>query len=255
MLNRNVRTFVVLVAVVLLAGVALVGRAPGAAAQEPPDTDINRTITVVGRGEVKSPPDVARVNLGVEVTAPTVAAAMDDAEQRMTDVLAALKDAGIAAKDIQTSNFSINFERQNPEMMPRAESTTEMTGTVAGVYRVNNMVQVTLRDMTAVGDVIDATVEAGANNIWGVSFELENTDALEEQAREAAVNNARARAESLAELNGVEVGEVIAISEVIGASPAPMFAEAARAMGGGGVSIEPGEVSFATQLQIVYAIQ
>ena len=124
-----------------------------------------------------------------------------------------------------------------------------------GVYRVNNMVQVTLRDMAAVGDVIDAAVEAGANNVWGVSFDLENTDALEEQAREAAVNNARARAESLAELNGVEVGEVIAISEVIGASAVPMFAEAARAMGGGGVSIEPGEVSFATQLQIVYAIQ
>ena len=125
MLSRNVRMFFVMTAVVLLAGVALVGRAPGAEAQETTDTNVNRTITVVGRGQVKAPPDVARVNLGVEVTAPTVAAAMDDAEQRMTDVLAALKAAGIAAKDIQTSNFSINFERQSPEMMPRRRARPE----------------------------------------------------------------------------------------------------------------------------------
>ncbi len=254
MFSRNVRMVAVVIAVALLAGVASMGRAPGVvAAQEAPAAATNRTITVVGRGEVKAAPDIARVNLGVEVTAPTVTAAMDDGEQRMKDVLAALKAAGIAAKDIQTSNFSINFERQNPE--PRVESAPGVTNTVEGVYRVNNMVQVTLRDMTAVGDVIDAAAKSGANNVWGVSFELENTDKLEAQAREAAVTNARARAESLAELNGVKVGEVIAISEVIGASPAPMFDEAARAMGGGGVSVEPGEVSFSTQLQIVYGIQ
>jgi uncharacterized protein YggE len=255
MLSRSVRMFFVLVVVGLLAGVALVGRAPEAmAAQETLTANVNRTITVVGSGEVKAAPDVARVNLGVEVTAPTVSAATDEAEQRMTDVLAALKAAGIADKDIQTSNFSINFEQQNPNPTPRVESATAVTDTVEGVYHVSNMVQVTLRDMTAVGDVIDAAIKAGANNIWGVSFDLENTGALEEQARKAAVTDARARAESLAELNGVKVGEVIAISEVIGASPAPMFAQAARATGGG-VSVEPGEVSFATQIQIVYGIQ
>ena len=68
----------------------------------------------------------------------------------------------------------------------------------AGFYRVSNMVQVTIRDMTKVGDVIDTAVKAGANNVWGISFSLENTDDLEDQAREAAVKDARARAESLA---------------------------------------------------------
>jgi hypothetical protein len=83
---------------------------------------------------------------------------------------------------------------------------------------------------------------------------LENTDALEAQAREKAVADARARAESLAKLNGVQVGDVIAISEVIGAAPAPMFVEAAKAYAGG-TPIETGEVSFATQIQVIYGIE
>jgi uncharacterized protein YggE len=124
-----------------------------------------------------------------------------------------------------------------------------------GVYRVSNMVQVTIRDLNTVGDIIDAAVAAGANNVWGVTFGLEDTEALEAQAREKAVANARARAESLAELNGVAVGDVIHISEIVGAQPGPVFAEAARAAFGGGAPIEAGEVTFSTQIQIVYSMQ
>jgi hypothetical protein len=120
------------------------------------------------------------------------------------------------------------------------------------------MIQVTIRDLDTVGDVLDAAVEAGANNVWGVSFGLDNTDALEEQAREKAVADARARAESLAKLNGVTAGDVIAISEVIGSGPSPMYAEAAayRGLGGGGgAPVEPGELTFSTQVQVIYGIR
>jgi len=242
---RQVKSIVFLaIAALIVGGVAASGWAPMAAAQAP-TSGVNRTITVVGRGEVRARPDVATTTIGVDVAAPTVAAALDEAEGRMNAILAALKAAGVESKDIQTSNFSINFERQPSE-------TEKGTG---GVYRVSNMVQVTVRDLDATGDIIDAAVGAGANNVWGVSFGLENTALLEAQAREKAVADARARAESLAALNGVEVGEVIAISEVIGATPAPLYAEASRAFGGGSGPVESGEVSFATQIQVVYGIQ
>jgi uncharacterized protein len=179
----------------------------------------------------------------------------------MKTILAAMKSLGIADKDVQTSNFSINFERQNPAVPLAAETTsgakTEGAQTPAGFYRVNNMIQVTIRDLDKVDDVLDAAVEAGANNVWGVSFGLDDTKALEVQAREKAVEDARARAESLAKLNGVVVGDVIAISEVIGGSPTPMYAEAAsyRGLGGGGTPVEPGELTFTTQIQTVYGIR
>jgi hypothetical protein len=221
-----------------------------------------RSITVVGRGEVKTKPDIATVNLGVEVTAPTVSEAMTQANARMKTILAAMKSLGIADKDVQTSNFSINYERQNPAAPIGSETTSGgKSGSDQmpdGFYRVNNMIQVTIRDLDNVGDVLDAAVEAGANNVWGVSFGLDDTDALEDQAREKAVGDARARAESLAKLNGVTVGDVIAISEVIGGSPSPMYAEAAayRGLGGGGgAPVEPGELTFSTQIQVVYGIR
>ncbi len=237
------------VALFLVAVLAIGAVVPDrAAAQTQTANGLARTITVVGRGEVKSKPDVARTNLGVEVTAPTVAEAVADAEARMNAILAALKGAGIPAKDIQTSNYSINFERQSPE--PQASE----TGTIPGVYRVSNMVQVTIRDLDAVGEIIDVAVKAGANNVWGVSFGLEDTDALEDMAREDAINDANARAESLAELTGVEVGEVLTVSEVVGSQPYPMFA-AAEGRGGGGGPVEPGELTFSTQIQVVYGIE
>jgi uncharacterized protein YggE len=249
---------------VLLAVVALAasGCAPAVlAAPAMAGQDVSRSITVVGQGEVKAKPDIATVNLGVEVTAPTVSEAMTQANARMKAILAAMKSLGIADKDVQTSNFSINFERQNPPVPLTSDTTsgtkTESNQAPAGLYRVNNMIQVTIHQMDKVGDVLDAAIEAGANNIWGVSFGLDDTDALEVQAREKAVEDARARAESLAKLNNVAVGDVIAISEVIGGSPSPSYVEAAslRGLGGGGAPVEPGELTFSTQIQIVYGIR
>jgi uncharacterized protein len=255
---RSLPLFVILMlGALLVTGCAPKALAAPAAAGESPA----RMITVVGRGEVKAKPDIATVNLGVEVTAPTVSEAMAEANARMKTILAAMKALGIADKDIQTSNFSINFERREPTAaaVPEATSGAKPGGaqTPSGFYRVNNMIQVTIRNLDKVGDVLDAAVEAGANNVWGVSFGLDDTDALETQAREKAVADARARAESLARLNGVTVGDVIAISEVVGGNPSPMYAEAAsfRGLGGGGAPVEPGELTFATQIQIVYGIR
>jgi uncharacterized protein len=255
---RRTSLVFVLGVMALVAALLINGLLPAQAAQTGTTQPVSRTITVVGRGEVKVKPDVATTTVGVEALGPSVDTAMADAQARMTSILDALKKLGIAEKDIQTSNFSINFERQgSPEPRPAAQSTPGAFEPPAGFYRVSNMVQVTIRDLTKVSDVIDTAVKAGANNVWGISFGLDDTDALEANAREAAVADAKARAEALASLTGVRVGSVMAISEVIGNQSIPMFASADRAMGmgGGGTPAEPGEVTFTTQIQVIYAIQ
>ena len=112
-------------ALVLSSGVLPAAAAPAKQAGTQASTGqvVARTITVVGNGEIKVKPDVANTTVGVEALGPTVDAAMSDAEARMTSVLAALKKMGIADKDIQTSNFSINFERQGDQTPVKAQAT------------------------------------------------------------------------------------------------------------------------------------
>jgi uncharacterized protein YggE len=254
----------------------------------------DRTITVIGRSEVTSKPDIARANVGVEVTAPTVGAAMQQARTRMTELLTALKKLGIADKDLRTSNFSIYFERTFDPRQPMGEAESMPTpamptplpapapkgaarGSVppappqpppvmlprpqptqmAGVYHVNNTVEVTIRDIEKASAVLDTAVAAGANNVWGISFELDETSAVEAKARELAAADAKKRAENLATLNGVRLGPIVAVSEVVGVSgppmPYPMMSRAAAAQGGQ-TPVSSGELTYTTQLQVVFAI-
>jgi len=211
-----------------------------------------QTITVVGQGTFRIEPDVAQVSIGVETTAETVSEAVKQNDDQMTSILAALTGMGIADKDIQTMNYSIQFERY-PE--PRAVASGSESGQASPQYRVSNMANVTIRDLDKVGDVLDAVVEAGANNIWGVSFSLEDPAAARAEARSKAVADAQARAESLAELGGISLGPIMSMSEVIGGGgvPAPAMAFE-RAVSGGG-PISPGEVEVSYQVQVTYFIE
>jgi len=119
------------------------------------------------------------------------------------------------------------------------------------------MLTVKVRDLATVGEVLDAAVAAGANQIWGVSFTVEDRTAAEADARAKAMADARARAEALAELAEVKVGEVLSISEVITGGVGPMYygvAMEAAGMGGGG-SINPGELEYGTSIQVTYALK
>jgi hypothetical protein len=206
---------------------------------------------VVGRGEASARPDIARTNLGVEATAATVPQAMRLANERMSSVIAALKRLGIADRDLRTSNFSIFFERA-PEPAPGSVAKPAMQP--PGVYRVSNIVEVTIRDLDKASTVLQAAVDAGANTAWNISFELDNSKPVETQALEKAVEDGRANAETLARRTGVALGQIISISEVIGSAPTPIFAEAAFKSAAAGPPIERGELTFSTQIQIVYAI-
>ncbi|RPI53513.1 MAG: DUF541 domain-containing protein, partial [Chloroflexi bacterium] len=241
-----------------LAAIWLWGEAAAPAAaqtEEEPTFSPSQTITVVGIGTAGVAPDIARVTIGVEILAPTVAEAVEQNETTMAAVLAALRAAGIADRDIQTTNYSITLERYG-EPTPRPDVATEEGVAEEAVtfnYRFSNMVTVTVRDLDAVAEVVDAVVEAGANNIWGVSFTVEDMSAAQANARGEAIEDARARAEALAELSGVTLGPVMSISEVVGVNQ-PLYAAAERAMQDAGGSISPGELEIGYQVQVTYFI-
>lgn len=242
-----------------LAGIWVWGQAahPAAAqAEEEVKYNTAEVITVVGQGYANVVPDIARISLGVETTGDTVRAAVDDNAAKMTAILEALEGAGIAEKDIQTSNFSIQQER-NAEMMPRVEGAE--TEEAAPTYRVSNMVTVTVRDLETISDVVDTALEAGVNNMWGISFSADDPAAGLEDARAKAIEDAKARAEALAELSGVELGPVMSVSEVVGggvspvAMPVAMVVEKTLVSGAGPVS--PGEMQISYNVQVSYFIE
>lgn len=233
-------------------------------------------ISVSGNGEAKAKPDIARANLGVEVRAATVEQATAEANTRMAAVVAALKQSGIADKDLRTHNYSINFEQEptpppGPMPMPAtapartkdkasaeaAPAPAPEAPAVRGFYRVSNMVEVTIRDLTQVGQILARATEAGANNVWGISFELEDPYALRAQARAQAMERAKQSAADLARLAGVTLGEVVAVSESEGGGYVPMM----KSMRGGAemsmasdVPVEQGEITISHQVQLTYAL-
>jgi uncharacterized protein YggE len=208
-----------------------------------------RTITVIGEGRVSVRPDVARANVGVLSIAPTVKEAVAQNRSGMMAVLAALKQAGIAEKDILTSNYSIHHEQPPPD-----REGGRGRPDFKGRYHVNNMALVTIRDMDKVDAVLDAVTGAGVNQIWGVNFVVDNTDSVSARAREMAVAQARTKAEELARAGGVRLGQMISISEDVGGRPVPMGRVAMMEASGGG-PISAGELTFSAQVQVVYGME
>lgn len=219
---------------------ATLTQGPGAAAP--------RSITVVGEGKVRIRPDIARATIGVEVVEPSVREASAENKRVIEEVLTALKDQGVAESDIQTSGFSIWAERLNPEGS-LSETNTR--------YHVTNNVVVVIRELDRLGNLLDAAIEAGANTMYGIEFKLEEPGLVEGNARQAAIDNARFKAEELAKLTNVKIGDVVTISEIIGSGGgfySGAFAESAAYGGGGGTPISPGELNLTKQFQVTYAI-
>lgn len=242
------------IAAVLIAALALF--ALPVAAQE--DDDNMRTISVTGSGIATGSPDIANIEIGVEVRDADISTAFAQANATIDNVIAALVDAGVAPDDIRTVNLSLFQERFNTpmEMAPNSSGMAQPEAQPS-TFVVNNMVRVVVRDINNVAPVIDAAVNAGATNIFGLSFGIDDQDALISEARTEAFADARARADELAALAGVQVGEVVTIVEGFGGgSPFDVVNMAATMeMGrGGGASIEPGQLSVQVQVQVTYRI-
>ncbi|CDF32914.1 unnamed protein product [Chondrus crispus] len=160
-----------------------------------------RTINVVGEGSASAVPDLATIDAGVTTTATTAAAALSENSRKFSRVVAALKERGIADTDVQTSSFDVFQDTRG-----RRENRTR-------VYTVSNSISIKVRDVDAVGGVLDALVLAGSNEINGVTFGLEDSQMTKDKARRLAVADAKRKAMLFAENAGVELGKVLAISE------------------------------------------
>src|SRR5215211_3388693 len=227
----------------ILAGMVGLLYARPAAAQANAGVPGMRQVTVVGHGEIKGAPDTATVQIGVEAEAATAKDALAQNSAQAQAVQEKLTKLGVDAKDIQTSNFSIN--------PTYASDGRQVTG-----YHVSNMVTVKIRQLDQAGTLLDQVVQAGANSIQGISFSVENPEALLDQARKAAIENARARATQLAGASGTAVGDVLVISENIGAQPIPMPAFA-RAEGAAdqAAPVQPGQQSFSVDVQVTFGLK
>lgn len=219
----------------------------GAAQTIPPEPGgTNQTgIRVVGEGLVTAAPTMAQLRLGVDVFDASLAQAQQEAARRMDAVIGRLRARGIAAEDIQTVQYSVF-----PEYDQRGGAAPVLRG-----YRVVNVVQVRIRQLDQVGAVIDDVVATGATRVEGISFQAENLTELKRQARELAMQNARAKAEQLAQLGGVGLGRVILIEESDVGGVTPVAArDLAVAPAAQPTPIEPGQLEIRTIVRVVYAI-
>ena len=250
--NRSTLISVVAVAAIVVNGLLFGGRllpTPAAAyAQNIPVSAPQRYITVVGEGLVNIRPDIVKTTIGVETVKATVKEASAENQAIIAQVLSALRAAGIADRDMQTAGFNIYAEQlSNPESSP--QDAPQMR------YHVSNQVQITVRDTEKIGEVLDAAIEAGANNSYGIEFNLDDQAAARAAARTAAIEDAGAKADELAALTNVAVGQVLSISEVIGSNPFFGASQTRNFGGGGGTPIEAGELQLTVQVQVTYAIE
>lgn len=238
---------------VLAVGLVLVAAAcgtPEVTVQNVPaaEGDMNTIgISVSGRGEVLGTPDTLTITLGVGVVRPDVSTATSDAADLAERLIAALTNRGIDEKDIQTANYSIYPEYDWSRDEQR----------LAG-YRVNNTVTAKIRDLDRAGEIIDAATAAGGNDVVvnGVSFSLEDNDALIVAAREAAWQDALAKAQQLATLSGTTLGSPVSISESFSSQPAPLYYERAEVAADAGFTpIQAGQETVTVNLQVRFGIE
>ena len=212
---------------------------------------IARTLSVSGSGQAFLAPDIAYIYIGVHTEKLTAAEAVAENTTQTQTVIDAIKDFGIDAKDVRTTNFSIwPMDKFDP-----------LTGTPTGekTYAVDNTVYVTVRDLDKLGDLLDTVVQAGANTVNSVQFDVADKAEALKTARAEAVKDGKAQAEALAEAAGLSLGEIQSIG-FFDSQPYPIF----DGKGGGGgnvaseaaaVPIQPGQLTFTVSVNITYTIK
>ena len=218
-----------------------------AAAQTPALASSDGTLlSVSASGEASRAPDVATASAGVVTQAADANAAMRANAAQMTRVIAAIRAAGVAERDIQTTGINIHPTYRHVENEePR----------ISG-YSANNSVSLKVRDIAKLGEVLDALVASGANNVSGPSFGIDQPEAVYDEARRKALEQARARADMYAEALGLRVRRIVSISEGGRMSPPqPMYAMRAMAMDASeSTPVAPGENTLTANLEIVFEL-
>jgi uncharacterized protein len=207
-----------------------------------------RSISISGHGEVRAVPDLAVVSIGVTSQGATARDALDLNTKSMKALLDTLKTAGIDPRDMATSNFSVG---------PRLDygNNNGQPPKVVG-YDVNNMVTVTVRKIEDLGGLLDVAVTTGSNTINGISFSVSQPDGMLDDARKAAVADAKHKAEIYAAAGGFTLGNIVSLSEGAAYQPPVLnWAKSARAESSDAVPIAQGEQALTIDVSITYEIK
>ena len=227
-------------------GVANVGAAgaPVTAVANAGTTGVpDSSIVAQATGTISGTPDVVTVVIGVQTQSASAQTALDDNNKRAADVIAVLKESGVAPADLQTSQLSVN------------PSYDEKGQLITG-YQVTNMVTAKLRDISTAGAVIDAAGKTAGDavRVQQLSFSIDDDSALRAEARADAVKRAQAQAKQMADAAGIQLGAIRSITETPVAMPAVYPSMAAADSAAGSVPIEPGSQELSVVVQVVYAI-
>ena len=242
------KRFILILAVLLPAAIILSACGPATIVANPAPPQ--RTLNVSGTGMVTLTPDIAYINIGVHTELDTAANAVASNTANTQQVVDALKKAGIDAKDIRTMNFSIY---PNQQYDPQTNQKLALT------YVVDNTVYVTVRKLDNLGDLLDAAVKSGANNVNSIQFDVADKNPAIKQARDQAVKDAKTQAEELAASAGVTLGELQTIN-FNNSGPTPLVENFGKGGGGGAaadlaVPINPGTMTLTVNVSMSYAIR
>jgi hypothetical protein len=236
-----------LISIVLLAAVALSACGPATIVANP--LPPQRTMNVNGAGVVSLTPDIAYIYIGVHTEKKTAAEAVAENTAQTLKVSEALKKFGVDPKDIRTTNFSI---------WPNTQYDPQTGQQIGTTYMVDNTVYVTVRKLGKLGDLLDATVQAGANTINSIQFDVADKTAALKQARAEAVKNAREQAQELASAAGVTLGEIQTIN-FFDSIPSPMMDTYGKGGGGGmqaaAVPVQPGQMTLTVTVNLTYELK
>lgn len=198
---------------------------------------------VIGSATIKKAPDMAVSQIGVQTINKELDPAINENNSKAATIIDALKQLGIADKDIQTTSFNITPQRDYANNKPN-----EIIG-----YQVDNMLSVNFRDLTKIGTGLQKAVNAGANNIYGISFTFADPISLQDEARTEAIKDAVKKAKSMADAAGIKLGKIVSINEISSSSPI-ISRDYSKAEASAAVPVESGEIGLTMQVQIVYSL-
>ncbi len=204
-----------------------------------------RQLNVSGNGKVYLAPDVAYVNVGVHSQAENVTDALNQNNAKAQAIANTLKELGIDEKDIQTSAFNIFPQQQ-------FDNEGKLTGTI---YMVDNVVNVTVRDLSILGKLLDAAVRSGANTINSINFDVLDKTAAITEARKLAVEDAQRQAQELAAAAGVQLGDLISMNSYASSGPAVMYDMKGGVGASGQVPVSAGQLQISVDVNLSYEIK
>lgn len=244
--HKLIRNLLYVCMVIGVVGVAVF--VTGCTAAPVPAAQTNQTgLTVTGTGEAQGEPDVAFVEVGIDIEDEDLGAAVNQSNRIINNITSALDELGVAEEDIQTTNFNVFQDQRYDNNGPTGEF----------FFRVNNTVRIRIVEIEQTGEILERSLEAGANQVYGLNFTIDDPQALQDAARTEAINDAQRKAEQMASDLGVELGDPIFVSEGGGAVPfaSPRFDTFAADEAISAVPVSTGQLNVSSSVTVTFEIR